>query len=461
MDEMPNFTRFTPDQQCSPHIARSNGRELSEDAVFQRIPRTLTPPQTPRSFAIEDEFSLTTKLRPWRKPLDKPKRPLSAYNLFFQLARQRLISDTPSNLPFTAKDVELISMKHKQKKEKRRHRKTHGKISFADLARSIASQWKELSDDDKVIFEERAEMEKCRYKQELSEWSAKQEPSAERKAAMLRKVSLEQGSSFSMATTAEQLSSTSRAPDHGNPIRSTNSFGISSPPQRPPYDLDMYTASHEAAIQEEVSLNALIAHQGQSLARYQAMMEQQMDQHASMHPMSSMRGLPSSNYNDRLHRNSYRPAHPNPMNGTFGSGGKTNLHYNDGTPDCYDMAQQCYSMAHRQQQQNGRHYSKQQRHGPPPSDMHSGIPSNTTEVMLARARTTMQPHMAPSSSDSYWTMDRSTEHRRLIPPNSAGYRHSRSAQDESTLMLDPHQGLSSPLLGTADEHLDPFANVYI
>jgi hypothetical protein len=63
--------------------------------------------------------------------------------------------------------VEAILTKSRQK---RRHRKSHGRISFGDLARSIADSWKTVSPNTKTIFEHYAERDMLRYKRELKVW---------------------------------------------------------------------------------------------------------------------------------------------------------------------------------------------------------------------------------------------------------------------------------------------------
>lgn len=83
------------------------------------------------------------------KLLEKPKRPLTAYNMFFQNERQVLL-DT---LPVT-------------KKSKR----GHGKIAFADLAKVIGKRWKEADPDTLAHYYERANQDKLRYHQAMSEY---------------------------------------------------------------------------------------------------------------------------------------------------------------------------------------------------------------------------------------------------------------------------------------------------
>lgn len=58
------------------------------------------------------------------------------------------------------------------------HRKSHGKLGFAELARVTAAAWKALDKDAKAPFEERAAIEKEEYKQALKIWTAKTKKSS-------------------------------------------------------------------------------------------------------------------------------------------------------------------------------------------------------------------------------------------------------------------------------------------
>lgn len=105
-----------------------------------------------------------TGRRKWKKPKGKPKRPLSAYNLFFQHERNRILDRIPSAA--AAVDAKPPSG------QRRRHRKSHGKIGFADLARGIAEKWKTLDAESKRDFEAMAAVEKGRYRDALAVWNA-------------------------------------------------------------------------------------------------------------------------------------------------------------------------------------------------------------------------------------------------------------------------------------------------
>jgi hypothetical protein len=85
----------------------------------------------------------------------KPKRPLSAYNFFFHHQRQIILSEIPT-------------------RKEGKPRRSHGKIGFADLARSIASKWKKLSREERAPFDRKAMEDKKRYLREMEEWKKRQ-----------------------------------------------------------------------------------------------------------------------------------------------------------------------------------------------------------------------------------------------------------------------------------------------
>jgi hypothetical protein len=92
-----------------------------------------------------------------------PKRPLSAYNIFFRKERQALLGEDLA-LEFEISD-----------QTRRKHRKTHGKIGFAEMAKLVGQRWKKLDTTTKQGFEEQANGEKERYVAHLEVWKKAQE----------------------------------------------------------------------------------------------------------------------------------------------------------------------------------------------------------------------------------------------------------------------------------------------
>jgi hypothetical protein len=132
-------------------VSTSLGEAIStEKSVIDTAKPTPSSPKTEKT---------TRRKKKWRKPKDKPNRPLSAYNLFFARERSLMLGvDAP-----TAEQEAL---------KKRVHCKTHGKIGFAVMARTIGSKWKALEPKRKKVFEDMAKKEKDRYQMELGVWKA-------------------------------------------------------------------------------------------------------------------------------------------------------------------------------------------------------------------------------------------------------------------------------------------------
>mmetsp|Transcript_13888 Transcript_13888/g.26586 ORF Transcript_13888/g.26586 Transcript_13888/m.26586 type:complete len:475 (-) Transcript_13888:109-1533(-) len=88
-------------------------------------------------------------------PTGKPKRPLSAYNLFFRDQRELLLAELPS-------------------REGQQPKRSHGKINFKDLANTIAAKWKEILPAEKERYEKIASVGREKYVKLAKAWKKKQ-----------------------------------------------------------------------------------------------------------------------------------------------------------------------------------------------------------------------------------------------------------------------------------------------
>lgn len=129
------------------------------------------------------------------RPKDMPRHPLTAYNFFFSDERERILQaladgkkiedmnqeSVEQSLTHEEKQQKLLEHleRRREKKSKRRpHRKTHGKISFQDLAIQIGKRWRELGTKEISYYHELAEMDMSNYRKAMDEYKSKKENEA-------------------------------------------------------------------------------------------------------------------------------------------------------------------------------------------------------------------------------------------------------------------------------------------
>ena len=104
----------------------------------------------------------------------KPLKTLSAYNFFFRHERERILAEDKTNendedehYSFSKKQSLLHDHWYRDRSQKRSHRKSHGKISFATLSRIVAQRWKDLPEHRKTFYQDLAAEDLKRYRHEL------------------------------------------------------------------------------------------------------------------------------------------------------------------------------------------------------------------------------------------------------------------------------------------------------
>jgi HMG-box domain len=107
--------------------------------------------------------------------LSKPRRPLSAYNLYFKDERVRLVGDKEG--PKTSK----------RSSSGRRKSKTAGTagVGFAQMARTISARWKEIDSETRAKYDAMAAEELRRYQERKQVYIRSQQAALEAHRAMM------------------------------------------------------------------------------------------------------------------------------------------------------------------------------------------------------------------------------------------------------------------------------------
>jgi HMG (high mobility group) box len=109
-----------------------------------------------------------------KKPKDKPKRPLSAYNFFFKEEREKIlrvvlaeditkVENDPDSEDYLSDDM-LVRL-----------RKPGGKVSFEEMGKLIGQRWKKIEPDRLAKYSELASEDTERYKKEMQTYNGRQE----------------------------------------------------------------------------------------------------------------------------------------------------------------------------------------------------------------------------------------------------------------------------------------------
>jgi len=110
-----------------------------------------------------------------KKHKDKPKRPLSAYNLFFKDERKKILESIPAK-PEEDDDKDELDEDGKKKKKP-----PHGKIGFENLAKIIGQRWQKLEPDRIEHYKKLAGKDMKRYKDQMEVFLTKIENEKKKK----------------------------------------------------------------------------------------------------------------------------------------------------------------------------------------------------------------------------------------------------------------------------------------
>jgi len=124
---------------------------------------------------------LKTKKR--KKPKDCPRRPLSAYNLFFKDERKKILDeirdaddegkDCTESKAISSGDASTSRSQSQSDASVSVSRTPHGKVGFESLAKTIGSRWRVIDPDRLKRYKEHAEVEQKRYSREMKEYEEK------------------------------------------------------------------------------------------------------------------------------------------------------------------------------------------------------------------------------------------------------------------------------------------------
>mmetsp|Transcript_31880 Transcript_31880/g.66528 ORF Transcript_31880/g.66528 Transcript_31880/m.66528 type:complete len:408 (-) Transcript_31880:79-1302(-) len=121
-------------------------------------------PEPPEPLAATAEKKPRRKRN--KKPKDMPRRPLSAYNLFFQEERERILSAQREG----KEQDDFIFPTEEDHQKQAAQGKKKAPVLFQALARCIGKRWKALPKDKVAEYEGRAKTEMKAYREKMDEY---------------------------------------------------------------------------------------------------------------------------------------------------------------------------------------------------------------------------------------------------------------------------------------------------
>jgi hypothetical protein len=153
----------------------------SQNTSCESSRRNLSPPLKGRSSTKRKQLSHATTGR-------KIATPLTPYNFFFRVERNRLLQQVSCATGETVAEPNVALQEFyagvlrnqdafieqvlqdqwsRDPSQKRKHQKVHGKISFESMSRRIAASWQALPDSVKNVFRQISDCDHRRYDEEV------------------------------------------------------------------------------------------------------------------------------------------------------------------------------------------------------------------------------------------------------------------------------------------------------
>jgi hypothetical protein len=132
------------------------------------------PGEAPTTKAKAKMASTVIKRPTKKKPKDKPKRPLSAYNFFFKEEREKILKVVLAEDDGKVEN-EKGSEDYLDDDALGRLRKEGGKVSFEEMGKLIGQRWKNINPDRLTRYSELAAEDTERYKKEMQSYNGRQE----------------------------------------------------------------------------------------------------------------------------------------------------------------------------------------------------------------------------------------------------------------------------------------------
>jgi len=389
VDSISNMAFGTPLKPMSDLSSKVGGSSVSKVTPSPSSSSSSSSSSTKKAEKTPVDKNSARKKKKWKKPKDKPNRPLSAYNLFFAKERADMLGDD-------------VPSPEQEALKKRIHCKTHGKIPFAVMAREIGAKWKALDDETKKPFVEKATKLKEKYLVELSAWKETQSVKAELKAEAAK------------AAAAKQKSSSAEASARRN--GGDGSSGARSRNKTDPEVPSAVAMSHAAFMAKRMSMagmpNPMMFHQmdgsmGGMGGFMNGMNGMNGISHMGMNPMDSMQMSMNRHGLPQLDQREQRQQSSSPIQRS-GSGSPTTMHH------------------HQQQRRQQQHYDQQ-------PNFAAEASANALMMQFNDAYPGTRAGSSPTNSSS--TKSSSSNNRRKSSTNSGSERLPTPREQQHAAML--------------------------